>query len=56
VFLLLAPDHASGDHLKALASISRVVREPSVLDALRGAPDVAGLRLALTRPIPSHAA
>ena len=33
VFLLLAPDHASGDHLKALASISRVVREPSVLDA-----------------------
>ncbi len=23
LFLLLAPDHASGDHLKALASISR---------------------------------
>jgi len=56
LFLLLAPDHASGDHLKALASISRVVREPSVLDALRNAPDVAGLRLALTRPVPSHAA
>ena len=56
MFLLLAPDHASGDHLKALASISRVVREPSVLDALRGAPDVASLRLALARPVPSHAA
>ena len=56
VFLLLAPDHASGDHLKALASISRVVREPSVLDALRNAPDVKGLRVALTRPVPSHAA
>jgi PTS system nitrogen regulatory IIA component len=56
VFLLLAPDHASGDHLKALASISRVVREPSVLDALRNAPDVTGLRVALTRPVPSHAA
>jgi PTS system nitrogen regulatory IIA component len=56
LFLLLAPDHASGDHLKALASISRVVREPSVIDALRGAPDVAGLRLALARPVPSHAA
>jgi nitrogen PTS system EIIA component len=56
VFLLLAPDHAGGDHLKALASISRVVREPSVLDALRGAADVAGLRGALTRPLPSHAA
>ena len=56
MFLLLAPDHASGDHLKALASISRVVREPSVLDALRSAPDVAALRSALTRLVPSHAA
>lgn len=56
VFLLLAPDHAGGDHLKALASISRVVREPSVLDALRRAPDAASLRLALTQPLPSHAA
>ncbi len=56
LFLLLAPDHASGDHLKALASISRVVREPSVIDALRNAPDIPGLRVALTRPVPSHAA
>jgi PTS system nitrogen regulatory IIA component len=56
VFLLLAPEHASGDHLKALASISRVVREPSILDALRSAPDAAALRLALTRTAPSHAA
>jgi PTS system nitrogen regulatory IIA component len=56
LFLLLAPDHASGDHLKALASISRVVREPSVIDALRNASDVVGLRMALTRPVPSHAA
>jgi len=56
IFLLLAPEHASGDHLKALASISRVVREPSILDALRGAPDAAALRLALTVKAPSHAA
>lgn len=56
VFLLLAPEHAGGDHLKALASISRVVREPSVIEALRAAPDAAGLHLALTRPLPSHAA
>jgi PTS system nitrogen regulatory IIA component len=56
LFLLLAPDHASGDHLKALASISRVVREPSTIDALRGAQDAAGLRLALTVAAPSHAA
>ncbi len=29
IFLLLAPDHAGGDHLKALARISRLVREPA---------------------------
>jgi nitrogen PTS system EIIA component len=56
VFLLLAPEHASGDHLKALASISRVVREPSILDALRNAPDVAAMYSALTMMAPSHAA
>jgi nitrogen PTS system EIIA component len=56
MFLLLAPEHASGDHLKALASISRVVREPSILDALRSAPDSAALRMALTVNASSHAA
>jgi PTS system nitrogen regulatory IIA component len=56
IFLLLAPDHASGDHLKALASISRVVREPSMLDALRNASDPAALRSALTTMASSHAA
>lgn len=56
VFLLLAPEHASGDHLKALASISRVVREPSVIEALRNAPDAAALHTALTLTLPSHAA
>jgi len=56
IFLLLAPEHASGDHLKALASISRVVRLPSVLDELRRASDVPGLRSALTTMVPSHAA
>jgi nitrogen PTS system EIIA component len=56
MFLLLAPHHASGDHLKALARISRVVREPSILDSLRNAPDDKALRSALTTVIPSHAA
>ncbi|KWT70582.1 PTS IIA-like nitrogen regulatory protein PtsN [Hyphomicrobium sulfonivorans] len=56
VFLLLAPEHASGDHLKALASISRLVREPSVIDSLRKAPDAETLRQTLTRTMPSHAA
>jgi nitrogen PTS system EIIA component len=32
VFLLLAPEHAGADHLKALACISRLVRDPAMAD------------------------
>ena len=56
LFLLLAPEHASGDHLKALARISRLVREPSTLERLRVAPDMAALRSVLLAPATSHAA
>ena len=56
VFLLLAPEHASGDHLKALARISRLVREPDTLDRLREAQDKAKLQEILTAPAASHAA
>lgn len=56
IFLLLAPDHAGGDHLKALARISRLVREPAGLEQLRAAPDLASLKRALTIPAASHAA
>jgi nitrogen PTS system EIIA component len=56
VFLLLAPEHASGDHLKALARISRLVREPSTLEQLRGATDADSLRRVLSTPATSHAA
>ena len=55
IFLLLAPEHASGDHLKALARISRLVREPQTLDRLRTAPDVNGLKVVLMTATP-HAA
>ena len=37
IFLLLAPEHASGDHLKALSRISRLMRAPTILDDLRAA-------------------
>ncbi len=53
MFLLLAPDHASGDPLKALARISRVVREPSILDALRNAHAEPPPRPPLTTLLPS---
>ncbi len=56
VFLLLAPEHASGDHLKALARISRLVREPLTLERLRAAPDAATLKRILTSPPASYAA
>ena len=56
VFLLLAPEHASGDHLKALARISRLVREPSTMEQLRSAKDVQAIKHILTTPATSHAA
>lgn len=35
VFLLLAPESAGADHLKALARISRLLREPASIEKLR---------------------
>lgn len=45
--LLLAPADAAGDHLKALAALSRRLREAPVRAALRAATDAEGLRTAL---------
>lgn len=56
VFLLLAPEHASGDHLKALARISRLVREPATLERLRSARDADGLKAIIASSTTSHAA
>ena len=56
IFVLLAPEHASGDHLKALARISRSLREPKAPDRLRSARDRAGLYAILTQPMTSNAA
>ena len=36
VFLLLAPESAGADHLKALARVSRLLRNGSVCEKLRG--------------------
>src|SRR5215510_5182903 len=43
VFLLLAPEHAGADHLKALARISRFLRDPSTTERLRASKDRAAL-------------
>ncbi|WP_299441527.1 PTS IIA-like nitrogen regulatory protein PtsN [uncultured Rhodospira sp.] len=36
IFLLLAPDTAGADHLKALARVSRLLRDRSMCEKLRG--------------------
>lgn len=40
-FLLIGPDSAAGQHVKALSRIARLVRRESVRDALLAAPDAA---------------
>ncbi len=56
VFLLLAPEPAGADHLKALARISRLLREPQTTEKLRGAHDRAALYSVLTKPSTVEAA
>ncbi len=48
--LLLSPEGAGADHLKALARISRALRDPAVLAAMRGAASNAELRAAIGPP------
>ncbi|MEN6542110.1 PTS IIA-like nitrogen regulatory protein PtsN [Parvibaculum sp.] len=56
VFLLLAPETAGADHLKALARISRLLRNPAVVEKLRASNDPAALFAILTEPAATHAA
>ena len=56
MFLLLAPTGAGADHLKALARVSRLLRNHSVCDKLRGSNDAAAIFALLTEPVASHAA
>lgn len=39
IFLLLAPETAGADHLKALARVSRLLRDKSACEKLRGTED-----------------
>lgn len=48
IFLLLAPEGARADHLKALARISRLLRNSGMCDKLRGATNADGLYMLLT--------
>lgn len=56
IFLLLAPEGAGADHLKALARVSRLLRDRAVCEKLRGSDDPDALYALLTEPAASHAA
>ena len=55
-FLLVAPEASGADHLKALARIARVLREPRIVAKLRATRDAAGLYGVLTQQPTSNAA
>ncbi|MGA0532711.1 PTS IIA-like nitrogen regulatory protein PtsN [Hansschlegelia sp. KR7-227] len=56
VFLLLAPESAGADHLKALARIARVLRDPMTAQKLRASRDASALHAILTQVVASNAA
>ena len=49
IFLLLAPEGAGADHLKALARVSRLLRDATVCEKLRGAETADGLYMLLVQ-------
>ena len=55
-FLLVAPEASGADHLKALARIARVLRDPRIVAKLRATRDAAGLYGVLTQQQTSNAA
>jgi len=54
VFLLLAPEMAGADHLKALARVSRLLRNEEMCEKLRGTDNNEALFLLLTQPVSSQ--
>jgi PTS system nitrogen regulatory IIA component len=56
LFLLIAPENAGADHLKALALIARALRDPARAAKLRKTRDPSALFSVLTEAPTSHAA
>ncbi len=56
LFVLLAPDDAGAEHLKALARVSRLFRNKTVCEKLRASEDASALFALLTEPLSSSAA
>ena len=56
IFLLLAPETAGADHLKALAQVSRLLRDRPICEKLRGTDNADALYALLIDRAPSRAA
>jgi len=56
IFMLLAPESAGADHLKALARISRTLRDPEITKKLRSCDSTTEIYTILTQTATSHAA
>jgi len=56
VFVLMAPENSGAEHLKALARVSRLLRDKTVCEKLRATDSAAGLYLILTEAEASQAA
>ncbi|QPC86196.1 PTS IIA-like nitrogen regulatory protein PtsN [Mesorhizobium sp. NBSH29] len=56
VFLLLAPEGAGADHLKALSRIARVLRDSDTVAKIRGTDDSSAILAFLSATPNSHAA
>jgi nitrogen PTS system EIIA component len=52
VFLLLAPESAGADHLKALARVARLLRSGDTAKMLRDSRDAEAIYAVLTMPMP----
>ena len=50
VFLLLAPEGAGADHLKALARVARLLRDPDIAMKLRSSRDAEAIYAVLALP------
>ena len=56
IFLLLAPEGAGADHLKALARVSRLLRDPQICEKVRGSDNAEAIYALISNAAASQAA
>jgi PTS system nitrogen regulatory IIA component len=56
VFVLLAPEESGADHLRALARVSRLLRDTDLRKKLRDTSEAEALYALITEPMASRAA